>query len=162
MLGLLNGAPLVSNVNDLRSTGQVRRKIEPNTGQPYWVMDVYTHTAVTTVGTPYAIYWLAKRPTTAAVATGFEPLVGIATETLAAVGWTEMIVAGYAYQIVSTGAIPAGSGVEVLTTASAVIDDGADAPLIISQTLGHAQAAASNNLVDVWLYGRIYVEIKSS
>lgn len=161
MYGLQFSTPLPANVNDVRSTGQVKMHIDPTTQQPYWTMSAYAHDTLTALST-YAAYWLAKRPTTAEPVTGFEPMVGICMDGITGAGWTELLIAGYARQVVSSGAIPAGSGCEVLTTEVALKDDTSDAPLMTSETIGHSQVAASNNLVDVWLYGRHYIEIKSS
>jgi len=161
MLGLLT-LPLVPNVADNLASGQVHMVIEPNTKQPQFRMKVKTHDAVT-AGSWYAIGWKTKRPVSAALSAGTPWMVGQATETLTAAGWTEFIVAGYVYQCASSGSIADGADVEVLTGGvTVVIDAGADHPLVSANGLGHAVAAASGNLVDVWLYGRMFPTVASS
>jgi len=161
VLALLAQGGLPANANDLMTTGQVRMKIEPNTKQPQWVMDCYCASAVT-VGFPYVIWWTAKRPTAVAATSGVAPFIGIASATTDAAGFSEFIVVGYAYQIVSTGSIAVGQDVEVCNAGVAVKDAGAAGPLLSANGFGHAQAAASGNLVDVWMYGRMYVTIAAS
>lgn len=162
MLGLLKCNTLPANLNDMMASGQVFMVVETNTRQPQWRMRVYSHTTLT-AGSWYAIGWITDRPTTAALSAGTPWMVGQATETQTAAGWTELVVAGYVYQIVSSGAIADGADVEVLTTGvTAVIDAGADHPLVSANGLGHAVTAASGNLVDVWLYGRTFPTVASS
>ena len=161
VLALLAQGGLPANLNDLKTTGQVRLKIEPNTKQPQWVMDCYCAAAVT-VGFPYVGWWTAKRPTMTTAASGVAPFIGIATKTTTAAGFSEFIVAGYVYQMVSTGAIAVGQDVEVCNSGVAVKDAGAAGPLLSANGFGHAQAAAANNLVDVWMLGRMYVTIAAS
>ena len=160
-IALLAQGGLPSNLTSLMTTGQVKMKIEPNTKLPQWVMKVYG-SGVVTVGVPYMIWWSAYIPTTAAAATGYAPYIGIATETTTAAAWTWVIVAGMSYSTVSTGAIPVGSGVEVLNAGVAVSDDAANGPQIVDETIGHAQAAASGDVCPVWMYGRSFVKIESS
>ena len=161
VLALLGQGGLPANLNDLKTTGQVRMKIEPTTKQPQWVMNAYCAAAVT-AGLPYAIWWTSKRPTATTPATGFVPVIGFAAKTTTAAGFSEFIVAGYAYGVVATSAIPIGSGVEVLNGGVIVIDDGADGPLMSPECIGHAQTAMAGDVVDVWLYGRMYVEVSAS
>jgi len=162
MIGLLNRQPLPNNLHDLIATGQVEMRMEPNTEQPFWAIKVQAH-ALLAVGSWYAIGWTTKGPITAALAAGNPWMVGQAIEATASGAWGWLIVAGYLYQIASSGAVPDGSDVEVLTTdVTAVIDAGVDSPLLSVNGLGHAQCAASGNLVDVWLYGIVRPTVAST
>jgi len=151
LLALLNKCPLPANTYSLKATGLIEMGIDADTKQPYWVMNAY---GSCTAGSWYSIDWVAGVPTIGTLTTGIHAIVGLATETVTT-EWTKLYVAGYVSDVASSSTIAAGAGCEVLSAGvTVVIDDGADIPLIVSNTIAQAQTAASGNLVDLWILGR--------
>jgi len=130
---------------------------------PSVALRVRTH-GTTTVGVPYAVaFGSATYPggLTAACATSALALIWIASATNSAAGYRWGRVAGYVHDAVSSGAIPAGSSVEVINAGVAVIDEAIDFPLRGSSSIGFAMDAAASNVVDLWMYGES-IEIASA
>lgn len=123
-------------------------------------MRVYGHAALT-VGKPYGLSHsqAVDAPATIAPATNANPinLVGIATETTAGAKMTWLALYGFSAQALQNNSAAAGDMVEVLTTGTYLIDEGAAVfgPGSVGMALeAGAGGASSGAATKTWLFGR--------